>query len=83
MHNVGKIDRYLRFAAAVVIMILHFTGVMTGKTDRILSTVGIILVITSLRQCCPLYALLGLGTCGVDTDESEIKIETKKLKLKK
>jgi hypothetical protein len=79
MHNVGKIDRAIRLVIAVTLVILYFTKVI--ETPAILF-ISMVLVFTSLRRCCPLYALLGLGTCGIKTDESDRKIDTEKLKLK-
>jgi hypothetical protein len=79
MHNVGKIDRVIRLLVAATFVILYFTRVLESAFFLFLPFV---LVMTSLRQCCPLYALLGFGTCGVKTVETEKKIETEKLKLK-
>lgn len=83
MHNVGKIDRIIRISVAVVIAILYFTNVIEGKLANTLGIIGIVLAMTSLRQCCPLYAILGMGTCGTDVGESDVKIKTDKLNLKK
>jgi hypothetical protein len=79
MHNVGKIDRAIRLVIAVTLVILYFTKVIESPAILFISMV---LVFTSFRRCCPLYALLGLGTCGIKTDESDRKIDTEKLKLK-
>lgn len=80
MHNVGKIDRFIRIGIAVVLLILYFTHVFESKFFLFLPFV---LIFTSLNRCCPLYAILGLGTCGVKVDESKKTIETEKLELKK
>ena len=79
LHNVGKIDRLIRMIAAVTIIVLYFTHVLEST---FFLAMAFLLVVTSLRRCCPLYALLGLGTCGVKTDETDKKIETEELKLK-
>ena len=80
MHNVGKIDRFIRIGLAIVFLVLYFTHVLESKFFLFLP---LVLVFTSLNQCCPLYAILGLGTCGVKVDESKKRIETEKLDLKK
>jgi len=80
MHNVGKIDRIIRLSLAVLLAILFFTQVLESKFFIFLA---FMLVMTSLRKCCPLYALLGLGTCGVKLDETKKIIETEPLDLKK
>jgi hypothetical protein len=81
-HNVGKIDRIIRISIAITIGILFFFNIIEGKLANILGPIGVILAMTSLRQCCPLYAILGMGTCGTDVGESDIKIKTKKINLK-
>jgi hypothetical protein len=80
MHNVGKIDRIIRIVLALLFLSLYLTHVLESKVFLVL---GFILFMTSLRQCCPLYAILGLGTCGIPNDESKKTIETEKLDLKK
>jgi hypothetical protein len=80
MHNVGKIDRWIRLGISAVLMILYYTKIIEYQAVII---VALILAATSLRRCCPLYALLGLGTCGIETDKTDKVIETKPLDLKK
>jgi len=80
MHNVGKIDRLIRIIAATVLVILYFTNVLESG---IFLFIALTLMLTSLRQCCPIYALIGKGTCGVEPVKTDKKIETEKLDLKK
>jgi len=79
MHNVGKIDRIIRLVIAATLIVLYFTKVLESSIYLFLA---LLLVFTSLRRCCPLYAVLGLGTCGIKTEETDRKIDTEKLKLK-
>ena len=67
--NVGSIDRIIRLVVAFVIV-----GLLVSKTIVISSIVGIVLTIvaiifggTALVSSCPLYSLVGLSTCPVDT----------------
>ena len=80
MHNVGKIDKIIRIAIATILVILFFTKVLESSFVLFLA---FMLVFTSLNRCCPIYALLGLGTCGVPVDKTKKTIETEKLTLKK
>ncbi len=80
MHNVGKIDRWIRFGIAAILMILYYTKIVEYQAVII---IALILAATSLRRCCPLYALLGLGTCGIETDKTDRVIDTKPLDLNK
>ncbi len=81
MHNVGKTDRIIRGIAAVILAILYITKTLEGTWGDIALALAILLGITSLRRCCPLYALLGFGTCGIETQATETKIKIEKLDL--
>lgn len=80
MHNVGKIDRWIRLGIAAILMILYYTKTVEYQA---LIIVALILAATSLRRCCPLYALLGFGTCGIETDKTDRVVDTKPLDLNK
>jgi len=69
--NVGSIDRIIRLVAAAVI-----AGLLATSTIAISSVPGIVLAIvavvfggTALASSCPLYTLVGLSTCPIDTVE--------------
>lgn len=82
LHNVGKIDRYIRMAAAITIFVLYFLEVISGDLGEGLLIAAVVLFATSLRRCCPIYGLLGFGTCATEpTGKETPKIKTKKLKL--
>ena len=82
IHNVGKIDRYIRIAVAIIIFVLYFLEVITGDLGEGLLIAAVVLFVTSMRRCCPIYGLLGLGTCATEHASKEApKIKTKKLKL--
>lgn len=81
LHNVGKTDRIVRIILALILAILYFTKTVEGSWAEGTAILAVVLAMTSLRQCCPLYALLGFGTCGIKTEKSDIIIKTEKLKL--
>ncbi|PKP12181.1 MAG: DUF2892 domain-containing protein [Bacteroidetes bacterium HGW-Bacteroidetes-4] len=82
MHNVGKNDRIIRLSVAGILVLLYFAKLLPESwSDGLLIGAGI-LGVTSLKRCCPLYALLGFGTCSTGTnDNEEPRIKTEKLKL--
>jgi len=82
LHNVGKIDRIIRLSLALFFVALYYLKVNSGSWDTYFIFGAALLFITSMRRCCPLYALLGFGTCGIQSDGSEPKIKVKKVKLK-
>lgn len=63
--NMGKIDKILRFALAVVIALLVYYELIDGALSYILLTVAAVFVLTSLTGFCPLYGLLGLNSCKI------------------
>ena len=60
--NVGKWDRIIRVAIAIIIAVLYFANIITGTWATILLVLGLVLLLTSLVSVCPLYKLLGIST---------------------
>lgn len=60
--NMGTIDKALRIIAAVVIIALFFTNVITGVLGIILLVFAGVFILTSLVSVCPAYPLLGMNT---------------------
>ncbi|MDN3202703.1 YgaP family membrane protein [Algoriphagus sediminis] len=60
--NMGSLDRGLRLFVAAVLVILFFSGQISG----VLGIIGLVLagvfILTSLVSFCPLYVALGLKT---------------------
>lgn len=60
--NMGSLDRIIRKAITLVIVILLITGVLEGTLGIILGVVAIIFFVTSLIGFCPLYVIFGVST---------------------
>lgn len=67
--NVGNTDKIIRIAAAIIFAVLYFTGMATGTFGTVLLVLGGILLATSAISFCPIYAIVGLNTCQVKTEE--------------
>lgn len=63
--NMGKTDKIVRIAAAILIAVLYFTNVISGTLGLVLLILAVIFVLTSLISFCPLYAPFGINTCEV------------------
>jgi Protein of unknown function (DUF2892) len=63
--NIGSTDKIIRIVAAIVIAVLYFTKTITGTASIVLGIVASILLLTSLINFCPLYAILGTNTCKI------------------
>jgi hypothetical protein len=61
--NVGALDKGMRVLVALVVAILIYADVLTGTLALVLGIVSLVLVVTSLVNFCPLYALFGINTC--------------------
>lgn len=62
--NMGSLDRLIRTLLAVLIVILYFTGQITGLAAIVLGIVAVIFLATSLIGFCPLYVPLKISTTG-------------------
>ena len=82
VHNIGRIDRIIRLSVALVLVVLYYLNIANGDWNTYFIFGAVMLFITSMRKCCPLYALLGIGSCGIESDVKEPIIKTKKVKLK-
>ncbi|NRB46605.1 MAG: DUF2892 domain-containing protein [Saprospiraceae bacterium] len=65
--NMGSTDQIVRVLIAVVVAALFFTNVISGVLGIVLLAVAGIFVLTSVVSFCPIYAVLGLSSCPVDT----------------
>ena len=63
--NMGNGDRFLRIILGIIGVILALSGSFNGSLKWGLLAVGLVLIITSSMQFCPLYTVLGINTCKV------------------
>lgn len=60
--NMGNADRILRILAALVIIVLYFTQVISGTVAVILLAVAGIFILTGFISFCPLYYPFNINT---------------------
>lgn len=60
--NEGMIDRLIRAAAAVLIIVMFLAGKLPGNWALLLIFSGSFLM-SALTGYCPLYTPLGINTC--------------------
>ena len=72
--NMGKFDRIIRFALAVVIGVLYLAGIISGTAAIILGVVAAIFILTSFIGCCPAYLPFGMSTMAVTEDKKKAAI---------
>lgn len=70
--NVGSVDRAIRIVAGLVLLAMVFVGPQTPW-----GWIGIIPLATAAMSWCPLYTLLGMRTCPLESGAgSESKTES-------
>ena len=62
--NMGNLDRGIRLLVAALVVVLYFTGQISGVVAIVLGVFATIFVLTSLVGSCPLYNPFGISTRG-------------------
>jgi len=57
--NIGSLDKVIRIILAIAFAMLYITKMVEGTLGNILLVVGGVLLLTSIINFCPLYAILG------------------------
>lgn len=60
--NMGMIDRVIRMAFAVLVILLYYSGYISGTVAIILGAVALVFIITSAIGFCPLYLPFKIST---------------------
>jgi hypothetical protein len=60
--NMGATDRVVRIAAAIAVLVLYLTHVISGPLAIVLGVIAAVLVLTSFVGVCPLYMPLKVST---------------------
>ncbi|MFH2011243.1 MAG: DUF2892 domain-containing protein [Pseudomonadota bacterium] len=66
--NMGTLDRVIRILIAIVLVILYFTGNISGVAAIILGILALILLITGIIGFCPLYVPFKFSTIKDSTE---------------
>ncbi len=59
----GSLDRIIRTILAIVVVVLYFSGTVTGTWGIVLLILAGVFILTSLVGMCPLYAIVGMNSC--------------------
>jgi uncharacterized membrane protein required for colicin V production len=60
--NMGTADKVIRLIVVAIIVVLYFTGQITGTAAIILGIVAAAFLVTSLIGWCPSYVPFGIST---------------------
>ncbi len=67
--NVGNIDRILRAVIGIAGLAAFFMVDATGFLHWAFLIVGVIGLATAAMSSCPIYSMLGMRTCPVDSEK--------------
>jgi hypothetical protein len=60
--NMGTLDKVIRMLVAVGIIVLYYTGFISGTIAIVLLVLAGIFIATSFISFCPLYLPFGIST---------------------
>lgn len=60
--NIGTADKIIRILVAVIIGVLYFTNIITGKAAIVAGILAIVFLFTAFINFCPLYLPFGINT---------------------
>ena len=60
--NMGVADKIIRLVVVAIIVVLYFTGQISGTAAVILGIIAVAFLVTSLIGWCPVYSVFGLST---------------------
>ncbi len=60
--NMGSLDRIIRVILAAVVVVLYFTGAISGTAALILGALAVVFLATSAVSSCPLYLPFNIST---------------------
>lgn len=65
--NVGTIDRILRAALGVALLILAFASGLplfeSGIVKYAAALIGVVMIVVAVTRVCPIYSIFGIKTC--------------------
>ncbi len=60
--NIGTTDRIIRLIVAALIVLLYFTGQLSGTIGIVLLVVAVVMALTALVRFCPAYLPFKINT---------------------
>mgnify|MGYP002631275501 CR=1 FL=1 len=63
----GNVDQMIRIIIALVVGVLYWQNIITGTLALVLAAVALVFILTSTVKFCPIYRILGISTCSVDS----------------
>jgi hypothetical protein len=62
-NNVGNVDRIIRLLISALLVVLWFTGTLTGTLGIVALVLAGVFTLTAAIGFCPLYSIFGMNTC--------------------
>jgi Protein of unknown function (DUF2892) len=71
--NEGTLDRDIRLVLAALFGLIALFAPFGGLWQIIPAVLAVVMIVTAAIGFCPLYAIFGLNTCGLDTKKAAAK----------
>ncbi len=68
--NVGSIDRIIRALVGIAGLAAYFLGMVEGTMAIVALVVGVMMLGTSAMGWCPPYAIFGISSCSVKSEDA-------------
>lgn len=66
--NMGSTDKMIRLIVAALIIIMYYTGVISGTVAIVGGILALVFALTSFISFCPLYLPFGISTRKKDEE---------------
>ena len=66
--NMGKVDRVMRFVAAIVVGLLYYFDKIDGILAYFLMAAALLFIVTSFIGFCPMYVPMNMNTVDKEED---------------
>ena len=68
--NMGSIDRIIRALVGIAGLAAYFLGMLEGTWAIVALVVGVVMLGTSAMGWCPPYAIFGISSCSVKSEDA-------------
>ena len=68
--NMGSIDRIIRALVGIAGLAAYFLGMVEGTMAIVALVVGVVMLGTSAMGWCPPYAIFGISSCSVKSEDA-------------
>ncbi len=65
--NIGLMEQKIRIALGIVLLLVGALANLPGWSGTVVMALGLVALVSGAIRFCPLWRLLGINTCPVET----------------